>query len=193
MGVWLGGSVLTDVAVTRNFQTVDTFLQSPGSVQTSLALKAAGRDQARFILRRNAGEENNWIFVNWERVELALGGVLFGLLLFGERPQKLLLALCLTMVAIVAVQHFGLTPEIVTLGRQVDDLPASDPLTKRFWTLHGFYAGFDILKLLVGLAFAVRITIKRHPDPEHFVREFAADLPVASEGKATTREVGRRG
>ena len=28
----VGASVLTDVAVTQNFQTVDRFLQSPGSV-----------------------------------------------------------------------------------------------------------------------------------------------------------------
>ena len=91
IGAWLGAGILADVAVTQNFQAVDRFLQAPGSVSTSLALNAVGRDKERFILRRNAGEENNWIFLNWERVELRCSGAaLFLLLLFGERPQKLL-------------------------------------------------------------------------------------------------------
>jgi hypothetical protein len=174
VGAWLGASVLADIAVTQNFQTVDRFLKAPGSVSTSRELNKTGRDQARFILRRNAGEENNWIFTNWERVELGLGGLLFILLLFGDKPQKLLLILSLAMVFIVAIEHFGLTPRIVQLGRRVDDLPASDPVAKRFWMLHGLYAGLDILKLLVGMAFAIRLAIRRKPDADYFVREFAA-------------------
>src|ERR1700691_898625 len=124
IGAWLGAGILADVAVTQNFQAVDRFLQAPGSVSASVALNTVGRDKERFILRRNAGEENNWIFLNWERVELALGGLLFLLLVFGERPQKLLLALCAAMFLIVAAEHFFLTPVIADLGRKVDDLPA---------------------------------------------------------------------
>jgi hypothetical protein len=178
IGAWLGAGVLADVAVTQNFQAVDRFLEAPGSVSTSAALNAVGRDKERFILRRNAAEENNWIFLNWERVELALGGVLFLLLLFGERPQKLLIVLCAAMFVIVAAEHFYLTPLITDLGRRVEDLPATDPDVKTFWMLHGFYSGFDILKLLLGFAFAVRLAIKRKPDQDHFVREYAASMPV---------------
>jgi hypothetical protein len=174
LGAWLGASVLTDVAVTQNFQTVDRFLQQPGSVTTSAELSAIGRERERSILRRNAGEENNWIFMNWERVELALGGSLFLILLFGERPQRLLLAVCAAMLLIVAVEHFWFTPLIVDLGRKVDDLPATDPDSKQFWMLHGIYSGLDILKMLVMAAFAVRLAIKRKPDPNYFAREYAA-------------------
>ena len=178
IGAWLGAGILADVAVTQNFQAVDRFLEAPGSVSTSLALNAVGRDKERFILRRNAGEENNWIFLNWERVELALGGLLFLLLLFGERPQKLLIVLCAAMFLIVVGEHFYLTPLVTDLGRRVEDLPAGDPDVKTFWMLHGFYSGFDILKLLLGLAFAVRLAIKHKPDQDHFVREYAASMPI---------------
>ncbi len=174
LGAWLGASVLTDVAVTQNFQTVDRFLQQPGSVSASAALNAIGRDRERFILRRNAGEENNWIFMNWERVELGLGGLLFLLLLFGDKPQRLLLALGAAMFLIVAAEHFLLTPLIVDLGRRVDDLPATDPDSKKFWMLHGIYSGLDILKMLVAVAFAVRLAIRRKPDRDYFAREYAA-------------------
>ncbi len=178
MGAWLGASILADVAVTQNFQTVDRFLDSPGSVGTSAALHAISRDRARFILRRNAAEENNWIFLNRERVELALGGLLFLLLLFGERPQRLMIGMCVAMFLIVAAEHFALTPVITELGRRVDDLPATDPDSRKFWMLHGVYSGLDILKMLVALAFAVRLAVKRKPDPNHFVRKYQASMPV---------------
>ncbi len=183
IGAWLGAGILADVAVTQNFQAVDRFLQAPGSVSASAALNAVGRDKQRFILRRNAGEENNWIFLNWERVELALGGLLFLLLLFGERPQKLLIVLSAAMFLIVAGEHFYLTPLITDLGRRVDDLPAADPDVKTFWVLHGIYSGLDILKILLGLAFAVRLAIKRKPDQDHFVREYAASMPEVRKAK----------
>ena len=61
----------------------------------------------------------------------------------------------------------------------MEDLPAADPdNVKTFWVLHGIYSGLDILKILLGLAFALRLAIKRKPDQDHFVREYAASMPV---------------
>ena len=153
LGAWLGGSILTDIAVTQNFQTVDRFLEDPGNPGTSAELNAIGRARERIMLRRNAGEENNWIFLNWERVEFVLGG-LFLLLLFADRPGKTVMALSVVILAIVAAEHFLLTSRITELGRVVDDLPTTDSRYKLFWTLHGFYSGLDIVKILTmcGLA-----------------------------------------
>lgn len=183
VGAWLGAGILADVAVTQNFQTVDRFLQKPGSVSTSAALREIPRTRERFILRRNAAEENNWIFLNWERTELVLGAGLFLLLVFGERPQRLMIAMCVALFVIVAAEHFFLTPLITDLGRKVDDLPANDPQSREFWILHGVYSGLDILKILVTAVFAVRLAIKRKPDPNHFVREYEANR---GDLKATT-------
>jgi hypothetical protein len=185
LGAWLGGSILTDVAVTENFNTIDPFLQTPGNIAASAELNRIGRDRARLLLRRNAGEENTWIFTNWERSEVAIGGALFLLLLFAGRPQKLFLALCLTMTAVVAVQHFFLLQPIVDIGRRVDDLPASDPESVKFWRLHGVYSGLEIAKILLGFAFAARLALRRKPDRDLFVREYgrAAEVPAAGQGK----------
>lgn len=182
LGAWLGASIVADLAVTQNFQTIDRFLEKPGSVSTSAALHEISRDRERLLLRRNAAEENNWIFLNWERVELALGGALFLLLLFGERPQRLMLVMCAALFVIVAAEHFLLTPFITDLGRKVDDLPANAPDSRRFWLLHGVYSGLDILKMLVALAFAIRLSIKRKPDPDYFAREYEASLGNARRG-----------
>ncbi|HTA42559.1 MAG TPA: hypothetical protein VK789_08930 [Bryobacteraceae bacterium] len=191
VGAWLGAGILADVAVTQNFQTVDRFLQKPGSVSTSNALREVPRDRERFILRRNAAEENNWIFLNWERTELAMAAGLFFLLVFGERPQKLMIAMCVTMFLIVAAEHFFLTPLITDIGRRVDDLPATDPESREFWVLHGIYSGLDILKILITAAFAIRLVFKRKPDVNHFVREYEAERADFPTERARTESVNR--
>jgi len=184
LGAWLGAGILADIAVTQNFQTVDRFLADPGNTATSIRLTEIGRARERVILRRNAGEENNWIFENWERVEIFTGAGLFLLLAFGERPQKLTLALSAAMLVIVVAEHFLLTPQIVDLGRLIDDLPAADPATKKFWMLHGVYSGLDILKLLAGFGMAVRIAVKRKVDKDVFAREYRQSLPKQTTAKA---------
>jgi hypothetical protein len=180
LGAWLGASILTDLAVTQNFQTVDRFLDAPGSARASIQLNEIGRARARLVLRRNAAEENNRIFLNWERLEFVIGGALFLLLLFGDRPpHKSLLSVSLLMLGIVAAQHFLVTPQITGLGRLVDDLPATDPEYKKFWLLHGLYSVLGILKMLIGFGLAARLMIRRKHDRELFAREYAASQPVA--------------
>jgi hypothetical protein len=83
-----------------------------------------------------------------------------------------MLGLSLGMLLIVASEHFLLTPQIIGLGRKIDDLPASDPSVNRFWMFHGLYSGLDILKLLVGLVLGIRLSVKRKPDPNQFAREY---------------------
>ncbi len=163
LGVWLGASILSDLAVTQNFQTVDRFLDSPGNEPTAKQIAVIGRAPARVLLRRNAGEENNWIFSNWELTELGLGALLLLTLLGGRGSNKLVLGLCAGMIAIVAAEHFLLTPQIVDLGRRIDDLPPNDPAVSKFWTLHGFYSGLDILKLLVAAFLGWSLVNQREP------------------------------
>jgi hypothetical protein len=177
LGVWLGASLITDFAVTQNFQTIDRFLQAPGDSGTSVQMNQIGRTIERQILRRNAGEENNWIFLNWERAELVLGSSIFILLLFGTRPQKLMIGICASMIVVVVVQHFLLSSQIAELGRLVDGLPSGDPIVRKFWTLHGVYSGLEILKLALGVFFAARLTFRPKADQNRFVREYAAALP----------------
>src|SRR5579863_8381418 len=81
LGVWLGASILADVAVTQNFQAVDRFLPSIGMDQS-------GRASQRILMRRNAADENAWIFLNWERAEFLIGAVLLLLVWKGVRSGK---------------------------------------------------------------------------------------------------------
>ena len=184
LGAWLGAGVFVDVAVTQNFQTVDRFLAKPGAIQTSIDLNEAGRKRVREILRRNAGEENNFLFDAWESAELLIIPGLFCLLFFGGRPQKILLAGTGVLMLVVCVQHFWLSPTIAEMGRKLADLGPKDPLNATFWQFHGAYSGIEIAKLLVGLAIAVRLAVKRSADPDHFAREFEKKAAAATARKA---------
>jgi hypothetical protein len=179
LGVCLGAGIFADVAVTQNFQTVDRFLAAPGSIGTSVELNAIGRDRARNILRRNAAEENNFLFENWERAEIVLGIGLLATLFFGERPQKGMLVAALSMWLIVAVQHFFLSPNVAEMGRKMADVPDDAALVKKFWIFHGIYSGSEILKLLVGFGLGVRLSLRRRADPDLFAKEYEAKQRLA--------------
>ncbi len=189
LGVWLGAGIFADIAVTQNFQTVDRFLSSPGSVGASVELNRIGRERERVILRRNAGEENNFLFENWERAELLLGVALFATLFFGERPNKPMLGAAVAMWIFVLVQRFFLTPEVTEIGRKIADLPGNDPLVNTFWMYHGIYSGSEILKLLVGFGLALRLSVRGKPDRDRFAREYEAQQALAAKNAARlTRE-----
>jgi hypothetical protein len=185
LGAWLGASIVTDVAVTQNFQAVDRFLQSPGDSGTAAQLNAIGRARERIILRRHAAEENNWIFLNWERVEFAIGGGVFLLLLSGGKARKTTLSLSIFLLGIVTAEHFLLTPSITSLGRIVDDLSATDPQYRKFWMLHGLYSGLDILKMLVVFGLAAAMVIRRKPNRAMFAPETAPPVKAMAQGSAT--------
>ncbi len=165
LGVWLGGSIFADIAVTQNFATVDRFLADPGNASAAIELGRIGRDRERVLLRRNAGEENNYIFLNWERTEFPIAFVLLLVLAFGGRPDKPMLGLNVLMLAVISAQHFILSPQITDLGRRIADIPAAllqqDPLNARFWMLHGFYSGSEILKLVLGFVLGGRLCALR--------------------------------
>jgi hypothetical protein len=173
LGAWLGASILTDIAVTQNFQAVDRFLVAPGNSAASAELDAIGRARERAILRRNAGEENNWIFLNFERAEFAIGGALFLALVAGGRTRTSMLVLCGLMLLIVMLQHFLLAPAIAGAGRVIDALPESAPERAQFWKLHGLYSGLEILKILIGIGLSVRLVMRRRSEIESRAPEFA--------------------
>lgn len=184
LGLWLGAGIFADFAVTRNFQHVEGFLADPGSVKTAVEMNKIGRWKERLIIRRYVAELNNTIFESWEWAELAIGSVLFLLLVFGERPNKWMLAAPLSMLLIVAVQRFYLSPQVAEMGRKLADLPPNNSLTGTFWMFHGIYSGVEILKLLIGFALAARLAVKGKTDPNYFAKHYAGRKGAKASGEA---------
>jgi hypothetical protein len=172
VGAWLAGSLFMDATAIANFHSVDRFLGDPGIPSAEL-IHNFGHGHTRTILRRAAGETNGWLFEQWEWIQLGVGLCLLLVLIYGSRPPKLLIGLCLVMILLVLVERFALTPEIVRLGRIIDFLPDDPKVPDRltFGVYHGAYSAVDIIKLLVGFTIAGVLIVRRQPDPQMFARE----------------------
>ena len=174
VGVWLGAGVLMDVVVTQNFRSVDRTLEElvPEAAERVHAL---GHEQTRQFLRYHAGEQNRWLFEQWERVQLGIGLVLVLVLINAGTRAKWPLILTGGMLAIILADRFLMTPEVASLGRQLAfQLPTEDlDLRHKFGTLHALYSSLELVKLGMGgvLAWLV-IRSQRH------ATKLTPELPV---------------
>ncbi len=162
LGAWLGGSVFMDTIAVDDAHSVCGLLSAPPMQVAERIQALGGHDAARVFLRYQVSEQNRWYFKVWERVQIALGAVLFMVLAFGAGPKRLMLVLTLLVLAMVLLMHFFLTPEITRLGRALDFGPAAD--RTRFWTLHGMYSASELIKLGLGMALAVRLLLRAKSD-----------------------------
>ena len=163
LGAWLAGCVFMDMVATQNFRSVDRLLAAPPPQIAERIQAMGGHDLARAFLRYQASELNRSYFDNWERAQIALGAVLFLVLLFGSPPNRLMLLLTLLMVSLVLVMHFYLTPEITRLGRAIDFVSPGTPSPDRtrFWTFHGAYSACELAKFGLGTVLAVLLVRRR--------------------------------
>ena len=158
---------------TQNFRGVDRLLAQP-SPAAAVEIKTLGPDAARALLRYQVSEQNRWYFETWEETQLAVGLFFFLLALFGTKEARSSLALALGMLLIAALQRLLLTPEIVSLGREIDFIPpdVSSSLRSRFWVLHGAYTGVELLKWALGLTLAAKLCFKQSPRSGEARQEF---------------------
>ena len=157
---------MTMVAI-QNFRSVDQLLSRPAP-RAAEQIRDMGHAGARVFLRYHVSEQNRWFFRAWEMLQLGLGVVLFGVLLFGSTESKFSILVCLLMIITVAIQRFLLTPEIVALGRAIDFVPAgeSSPERGRFWLMHSTYSAVELAKWLLGFVLAGKLIVgHRRPLP----------------------------
>jgi len=133
LGAWVMGSLFMIFVAIQNFKMADTL----GNLDTQA------------VLRDMAGRLNQVFFVNWERAELLLGVLLTAALVFGVR-SRIQAGLSGALLILVAIQHFGVTPQMLSLAAHLDNAAASE----QFGRLHAIYGIMEVVKLvgLVSLA-----------------------------------------
>lgn len=134
LGAWIMGSLFMIFVAIQNFRMADTL----------------GNPDTHAVLRDMAGRLNQVFFVNWERAELALGIVLTAVLAFGVR-SRLQASLSGALLILVAIQHFGVTPQMLSLSAHLDNAAAAD----QFGKLHAFYGIMEVVKLAGAFSLAV--------------------------------------
>jgi hypothetical protein len=133
LGAWIMGSLFIIFVATQNFQMADTL----------------GNPDSHAMLRTMAGRLNQLFFVDWERVELGIGIALAAFLWFGMR-HRLLASVAAASLLLVAIQHFFVTPQMLSLSEHLD----SAAVAEQFGRLHAIYGIMEVVKLILcfGLA-----------------------------------------
>ena len=117
---------------TQNFQMADGFANA----------------DAHAVGREMAGRLNQLFFVDWERAELLLGVFFAAMVWFGVRSRPLA-GLAVVALALVAGQHFLVTPRMLSLSAHLDNAATAG----EFGRLHAMYGIGEVLKL--GLLFVL--------------------------------------
>jgi len=161
LGALLLGSLFMAFVATGNFQTVSEILKSPPP-QAEKMIKQLGDENARLLLRYQAGEENRLFFESWETAQLVLGLLLAGLLFLWDKG-RLLAGLAGAIVVLTVFQHFKITPELVWQGCAVDLMPVTaDPTARQqFFRLHATYGVIEAVKLLLMVAIGIALFPRR--------------------------------
>lgn len=162
LGVWLGGSVILGSIVAYNFSGVeDLFARNPRLAEQAGFSPDDADAKKTSLIWVHSSELNRVFFEIWNRTQLVLGALAVGLALWGRsrRAPVLLLA---TGTLLVALTHWGIEPEIVALGRQLDFLPRTPPpaILETFQRYHGAYFLAESLRFGV-VALAALLLIGR--------------------------------
>jgi hypothetical protein len=167
IGLWIGGGLVMAWFGARSFQSVERVMNSSNPV-FAVQTRPLGPANTRMVLHYEIAEENRYLFQNWEYMQLILGVGFFSYLLFGTLEGKFSLGLALGMLVITGVQRFGISPELGSVGKTLNYLPADVAAAERakFWLLHSAYVGCEALKFAVAALLLVMVLRKtRSVDP----------------------------
>jgi len=162
LGIWLVGGLMVTGIATENFSLADRLATHPNPTAAA-QLRNTSASTVHTVMRFQAAEENRYYFKLWEYAQMGLGAFFFAFVLFGTRENKLFLILILSMLFIVFLQRRFLTPELTSLGRELDFVPP-DALSSeraRFWVLHGGYSLAELIKLAIGFFMTIHLLFGR--------------------------------
>ncbi len=163
LGAWLSGSLFLAAMAFGNFKITDRLLLSPSSPGVAKAIETLGSVDARYLLRYQVGEINRTFFEYWGLAQLAVGLILFCLLLFGTLATKKTLAVSFLMAVVVAVNQFAVMPSMIGLGRSVEfsDSTRFVSQRKQLEAMQGLYSTLEALKILTGFGLGALLVISR--------------------------------
>ena len=161
LGAWLAGSLLVLIVCFGNLVTLDRSM-AIASPDAQRILARTGNDNARILLRAFVADLRANLLSGWELAQAPLG-ILVALLLFIERPTRLLAVVSVVMLLLVGFEHVLLTPEIDWLSHTLAFAPdgAAPAQHARLRTEHHIYAIVEAVKLLLGVLLAILLFVMR--------------------------------
>ena len=161
LGAWLAGSLLVGVVCLNNSSGVDEAMGSTGA-EARQVIAHAGGASAKMFLGYLTAIESNHLLSGWELMQAPIG-LLAILLLFLERPSRLLVVLPVVMLLLVSFEHMLITPEIAWLSKELAFVPDSTGIVARAHldNMRRIYGFAETAKMLVGAGLAVLLFTMR--------------------------------
>ncbi len=153
LGAWLLGIAAMAAVALVNFGTVDDLLHGLPNETFADGVRTLDQESvpsARDFLRFLVSELNRTFFWQWGLVEAGIGAlVTFLIWPLGGKARYVVAA----MWVLTLVLTFGVTPPIVSVGRELDFVPRDPPPPQlaTFGLLHAAYTILDGVKLVLGL------------------------------------------
>ena len=162
LGIWLSGSLFMMGVAIQNLNGVDELLKSPDPAANQY-IKVLGTDSARTLLLHQVSELNRFYYQNWEVAQLCIGIVVALTLLFATNGDKLYMGGTGLLLLIVIVEHWLITPQMITFGKVIDFIPPEAPSVERikFWRFQNAYMVLEAVKLIFLLAVSGRLLVIR--------------------------------
>jgi hypothetical protein len=158
MAVWITGTLWMAVVATQNFYIIDRLLGARANASFAAAVDKLGQTDSRFLLYYLSSELNRLFFQVWGIVQIGVG--IFTLWLLGGIPKSSKAKwLIVAMLAISLLFAGVITPQIVSVGRQLDFVPRDPmpPELRTFGLLHATYTVLDGIKLILGVLASVSL------------------------------------
>jgi hypothetical protein len=147
----MAGTIGVAIVATQNFYLIDRLLQSSPNPTFQQSVGEAGHDQTRELLRYLSSELNRLYFQYWNIAQIAIG--ILTLWLAGkDAAQGKTRWTLVSMLGIVLVMTAWITPQMLSVGRQLDFVPRipQPPELRTFGLLHAAYTIMDVLVLILG-------------------------------------------
>lgn len=160
LGFWLGLTVAMFFVATQNFRNVDRLLRAPVG-DAAQSLQRLGPESGRTLLRYQAAELNRFYF-DWYALAQLVLALIFSLVFFVANPGRFALLLCGVLIAISGVQKAVLVPEIASLSRMLDFVPAGlEPgIRNRLNSYHAVFGAGEVVKVGALMVVAVRLLMR---------------------------------
>jgi hypothetical protein len=149
LGLWIGGSVFLGAVVYYNFAGFDDlFMRNPVLAQHAGFDPADTAAKKSSLLWVHSAELNRVIFEHWNRVQIVLAALALALAV-RWRAHWLPTSLLALALGLALLSHFGLEPQIIELGRQLDFVPRDPPppLLAPFQQAHRNYFIAELARL----------------------------------------------
>lgn len=175
--------VLMAAVATGNFRAINRVLEAPAP-PVAESIENLQAEKVRVVLRLLASEQNRRHFELWEWAQLGLGLALAGTLIFGPHSGRIALAVCGLLLALVALQHWLLTPELVASGKALELAYPEEPGAERarLDIYHRVYSGLELAKIGLAAGLSARLLLYRSRRRRH-VRQQVDAIHHADHGR----------